>query len=123
MTADVVALGPGDRNGLRRTVASRVRGLLAERDLRQADLAVALNMSQQSVSKRMRGKVPFDVDELEVVAGFLGVSVVQLLAPRGQNPGPAGDGYRAPTGHTSLGRHGRRRPRERALSSLAIIAA
>lgn len=60
-------------------VASNIRAELARRQLSQADLATALRTTQQTISRRMTGAVPFDTDELEVIAEFLGVPVDALI--------------------------------------------
>lgn len=64
---------PGQRTG------ANVRAELARQRLTQVKLAAHLDMSQQAVSKRLLGLVPFDVDELTATAAFLGVSVAALL--------------------------------------------
>lgn len=61
-------------------VAAEVRAYLARQRKTQGDLAVALGISQQSVSRRMTGAQPFDVDELHRIAAWLGVPVSALLA-------------------------------------------
>lgn len=43
------------------------------------ELASLLNLSQQSASRRMNGETDIDLDELEVIAGWLGVNVPALL--------------------------------------------
>ena len=53
---------------------------MAARDVTQADLAVVLNVSQQSVSRRVSGRQSFTVTELAAVASFLEVDVRELLA-------------------------------------------
>lgn len=64
-------------------VAAEVRGELARQKRTQADLAVALGLSQQAVSRRVSGALAFDVDELHRVAVFLGVPVARLLGEIG----------------------------------------
>lgn len=60
-------------------VASNIRAEMARRGVRQSDLAVALEMSQGSLSKRLAGKARFDLAELQTAADFLGVTVASLL--------------------------------------------
>jgi len=51
----------------------------------QSDLADALGVSQATVSRKLHGTVAMTVDELAIIAGALGVDVVELLggpAPR-----------------------------------------
>lgn len=47
----------------------------------QTRLAEALGMSQSSVSRRLTGEAPFDVNELGAIAEVLGVELADLLAP------------------------------------------
>ena len=60
-------------------VAANVRAEAARRGLRQADLAGSLGVSQETLSRRLTGRVPFDVDELVDVAAALGVDVAELF--------------------------------------------
>lgn len=53
---------------------------MARRKVTQTDLAGALGLSQQSISRRVNGALPFDVAELEAVAAFLAVPLSALLA-------------------------------------------
>lgn len=41
----------------------------------QTELAAHVGLSQQAISRRLRGELPFDLDELERVADALGVAV------------------------------------------------
>jgi transcriptional regulator with XRE-family HTH domain len=66
---------------LRDLVAAEVRAWMARQQATGEALAVAMGTSPNSVSRRLRGKTSFDVDELDQVAIFLGVSLEQLLAP------------------------------------------
>jgi transcriptional regulator with XRE-family HTH domain len=65
---------PGQRTG------ANVRAELARQRLTQIKLAAHLEMSQQAVSKRLLGLVPFDIDELTATAAFLAVPVASLLS-------------------------------------------
>lgn len=58
---------------------ANVRAEMARRGVSQVKLAAALGLSQPSVSARLRGITPFDVDELHAVAAFLGVPLSALL--------------------------------------------
>lgn len=60
-------------------VAANVRGELARQRRTQIDLGQALGRSQPYVSRRLNGRVAFDVDELSRVADFLGVTLAVLL--------------------------------------------
>lgn len=45
----------------------------------QTSLAKRLNISQQSLSRRITGEIAFDVAEIERIATELGVPVAQLV--------------------------------------------
>jgi predicted transcriptional regulator len=60
-------------------VAANVRAELARRSLSQTDLARMLGTTQQAVSRRISGKVPFDTEELNSIAEQLGVPVASLI--------------------------------------------
>jgi transcriptional regulator with XRE-family HTH domain len=65
---------PAERVGL------EVRVLMLRAGATQAELAALLGMSQAAVSRRLAGTVPFDVTELSLIAGRLGVEPAELLA-------------------------------------------
>jgi transcriptional regulator with XRE-family HTH domain len=67
-----------------RRVAAEVRATMARRRIKQKDLAAAMNMSPQAISRRLSGELPFDLDELAHVARLLGDDPGDLIA-RGQN--------------------------------------
>ena len=56
-----------------------VRAEMARAGVSQIDLAERVGLSQSGLSKRLRGVVPFDVNELDSIATALGVPVVALL--------------------------------------------
>ena len=60
-------------------IGANVRAEMARRGLTQTALADRLHISQTQVSARLRGRVPFDVNELTRVAEVLGVSLSTLL--------------------------------------------
>jgi hypothetical protein len=64
---------------LRERVAEEVRALLARRMMTGADLAAAIGRSPMYVSRRVRGEVAFDLDDMERLAGVFGVEVADLL--------------------------------------------
>ena len=57
-----------------------MRAELARAGKTQAWLADAIGISQQSVSDRLRGKSPFDVNELARVADALGLDAASLMS-------------------------------------------
>lgn len=56
-----------------------VRAEMARAGVSQIDLAERVGLSQSGLSKRLRGVVPFDVNELDSIATALGVPAVSLL--------------------------------------------
>lgn len=72
----------------REYVAANVRAEAARRRWSQADLAGRLGVSQETLSRRLTGRVVIDVDELVDMAAALGVSPAELLTRR---PSPLGD--------------------------------
>lgn len=61
-------------------VASTIRAELARRRIPQNVVAERLHLSQATVSRRLAGEYPFDVDELDVIADMLGMSPSELIA-------------------------------------------
>lgn len=60
-------------------VGANVRAEMARRGVSQAALGAVLGFKQPSISARLRGRTPFDINELHQVADFLGVPVETLL--------------------------------------------
>jgi transcriptional regulator with XRE-family HTH domain len=77
---------PDQPSRLTDRVADEVRANMARARMTQTDLAVVLGLTQSAVSKRLRGKIAFSVDELEKVADALGVHPAVLLG--GYTPSP-----------------------------------
>lgn len=63
------------------TVGRQVRALLAERGMNQAELAMALGMTGNALSRRISGKLSFRADELMQIAEQLGVDPGRFLRP------------------------------------------
>lgn len=61
------------------TVAAEVRAQLARGQYTGVALAQAIGKSEMYVSRRLRGKVPFDLADLDQIAKFLGVAVHDLM--------------------------------------------
>ncbi|MEU4391611.1 helix-turn-helix transcriptional regulator [Kribbella sp. NPDC023855] len=61
-------------------IGANVRAEMARRGISQVAIASKLGLPQTSVSKRLRGEVAFNVDELTAVADHLGVPLAALLA-------------------------------------------
>lgn len=64
----------------REAVAANVRALLARNRATQAQLAALLGVSNATVSRRMTGELPWDVDELALIAARYGTTVESLVA-------------------------------------------
>lgn len=62
-----------------RSVAAEVRAALARRGEAQRFVIDVLELSQPSVSRRLRGEVPFDVAELGKLAAALDVPISTFL--------------------------------------------
>lgn len=79
---------PNQPDRLTEQVAAEVRAYMARGRINQTQLAEALGLTQSSVSKRLRGVIAFDVNELQQVAEVLGVHPAVLLG--GNAPSPSG---------------------------------
>lgn len=66
-------------NRLHERATEEIRVLLARRKMSAAELARRTGQKPAALSRRMTGDVAFDLDDLEVIARELGVSVVDLL--------------------------------------------
>lgn len=75
-------------------VARRVRGLMAEFEIHQSVIAGVLDVSQQGISRRLKGQTPFALDELDALAPALHTSVAYLIGATDDRtptrPGPDG---------------------------------
>lgn len=63
--------------------------------LRQADVASVLGFAQRNVSKRIRGEMPFRIDELLTISRYMGITLSQLLGEEivnEKNPQPVAGG-------------------------------
>lgn len=77
-------------------IAERLAQMRRRRGLSQGELARALGLSRQAVSKWERGESSPDTENLVALADFYGVSLDELVRPgRGAEPKPAAD--REPT--------------------------
>ena len=78
-------------------VADEVRALMGRHRVSQTTLAEVLHVTQTQISRRLRGQITFDVNEIGTLAEFFGVSPAVLLglaAPT--SGGPDGGSF----GHT-----------------------
>lgn len=67
------------RGQLREGTAEEIRVLLARRRISAAELARRAGMKQSTLARRMTGEIAFDLDDLEVIADVLGVTILDLL--------------------------------------------
>lgn len=75
---------------LRERTAEEIRVILARRKKSAAELARSLSWKQPYLSRRMTGEIAFDLDDLEVIARELGVTVIELLGQSSQDRGATG---------------------------------
>lgn len=75
---------------LRERVAEEVRALLARKMMTGADLATAIGRSPMYVSRRVRGEVAFDIDDMQRLAEVFGVEVTDLM-PKPTTGAPAAE--------------------------------
>lgn len=66
-------------NSLRDRVAAEIRAEMARQRKSGVELASLLHLSQQSVSRRVNGETDLTLDELEVVARWLDVSLADIV--------------------------------------------
>lgn len=65
-------------------VAAKVRGALAEKRVKQAEVAGAIHLSRMAISRRLAGDTPFTPEELITVAGLCEVPVASFFGERVQ---------------------------------------
>lgn len=83
------------RTGVQARVRTSVKGLLALAGLQQKDLAAPLGTTPNNISAKLVGRNKFSLEEIEMLAEFFGVDVVDLLDPdrwRPKGGGPRGGG-------------------------------
>lgn len=61
-------------------IGGNVRAEMARNRVSQTALGVHLGLTQASVSARLLGRTPFNINELHDIAAFLGVPLSTLLA-------------------------------------------
>lgn len=67
------------RDDIRKTVGGRVEAAMKTARITQQHVADELDISQSQVSRRLAGKLAFDVVELEVVARLCGVPAASFF--------------------------------------------
>lgn len=68
-------------------VTRAVKAEIARRDLSGGNLAPILGIGRNAVYARLRGDAPFDTDQLEKIADWLGISLETLFASAALEPG------------------------------------
>jgi transcriptional regulator with XRE-family HTH domain len=74
----------------RLAVAAEVRALMGRHQISQKRLAQELGVDQTGVSRRLRGGVPFNLDELVAISRFFNKPLTDLMPARLPNSGDAG---------------------------------
>lgn len=67
------------RQGLRQRVAAEIRAEMARQRRTGTELAKVIGCSQQSASRRINGGRGLDLDDLPLIAEWLGVDMADLL--------------------------------------------
>lgn len=62
-------------------IAAEIRAELGRANISQAEFAPRIGLTSSSLSRRMNGEIPWNIDELELVAQELGVELGQLMNP------------------------------------------
>jgi len=70
-------------NSTAERIISNVRAEMARRKHTQTSLAKELNRSQQFLSRRLAGTVPFDIQDLLAIANALDIELAELLDTAG----------------------------------------
>jgi len=96
---------PAERATLHEYVAGEVRAHLARARLSGRRAALQLGWTQPYMSRRLTGDIPFDVTDLEALAGLLGVPVTAFFGagPNGWAAASAQVSARSRTASTLTG--------------------
>lgn len=79
----------GKKPTLTEVVAGRLRGQLAERNIKRKDLVELTGWGRATVYRRLSGKTPMNTDEMETLERLFGIDPAQLLTGR-RTPQPFG---------------------------------
>lgn len=66
---------------LTQLVAIEIKVQMARADVRQSQLAREIGKTEQWLSVRLRGRQPFDIHDLALIAKGLGVGLYEILPP------------------------------------------
>lgn len=61
--------------------AMEIRGLMGAQKRSAVDLAKLLNVSRDTAARRINGESDLSLNELETIAGWLGVNACRIIAP------------------------------------------
>lgn len=61
-------------------IAQNVQRLMVTRGVTQVKLAAAMELSQTSISKRLRGIIPWDATDMDKLRRIFGVSAAELVS-------------------------------------------
>lgn len=89
------AIRGGKSESLTEAVARRLRGQLAERQIKRNDLVELTGWGRATVYRRLSGKTPLNTDELETLWLLFGISPAYLTTGKYDEqpePGPDGGG-------------------------------
>jgi transcriptional regulator with XRE-family HTH domain len=89
-------------------VAANLRAEIARRRVRQIDVAMAMGVSQATVSRKLSGSVPLTVADVYAMADLLHVPV-HVLVPDDPDPATRNPGTGLPREDSNLQPAGRRR--------------
>lgn len=67
---------------INQVVAARVRSVLAERRISNADFAIAVGLSDRTAARRLAGTSSWALDELDATAQYLSVPLSFLTSER-----------------------------------------
>lgn len=76
-----------DAIAARLTVSEEILALMGRRRVSQTALSAAMGMSQSALSRKLRGYVPWDIDDMAAIARFFDVPVTALFGLEGAHYG------------------------------------
>ncbi|WP_010540413.1 helix-turn-helix domain-containing protein [Dietzia alimentaria] len=92
MTTSLTSITGGLSETLSEAVARRLRGALAELQISHAEAGRRIDINPSGMSRRMKGKHPWDLDELQRLSEACGVDMTYVLTGirNAENPHPDG---------------------------------
>jgi transcriptional regulator with XRE-family HTH domain len=82
MADTVVFPKPSNPRSTKMVISTNVRLLMTERGVTQMALAAAMQLPQTSISKRLRGVVAWDAEDLDRLVQVFDVGIDALVLPR-----------------------------------------